>query len=83
MNLKTWRIDQTLTLDSLARELGITGVNPGRTLQRIENGESSADADLIADISKRTQGAVTAVDMQAVRLAYLEKTGRRRAEAVA
>lgn len=74
MFLRDWRLSRDKTLRDLADELGIAGgVNPSRTVQRLETGEALADADMIERISIVTKGAVTAADMYAVRLAWLKE----------
>lgn len=55
--------------------LGITGVNPGGTLARIEAGSRQPDADMVERIEATTGGGVLACDMHAARLAWL-KTNR-------
>jgi len=57
----------------MARSLGIGGVNPGGTLARIEAGSRQPDADMVQRIILFTEGAVTAADMHAVRLAWLRE----------
>lgn len=71
MLLTDWRTQQKLSFAEMARALGIGGINPGATLARIERGERRPDADMIERIYVFTDGAVTAADMHAVRLAWL------------
>lgn len=52
--------------------LGITGVNPGGTLARIEAGSRQPDADMVERIDRFTDSAVSATDMHRVRLAWLK-----------
>ncbi len=56
----------------MARGLGISGVNPGGTLARIEAGARQPDADMIERIETFTDGAVAAADMHRVRLDWLK-----------
>ncbi len=76
MNLKTWRCAQTMTLTAAAGEIGISGANPARTLQRFEEGSQRPDAPLVEAIAKLTDGAVTAQDMHETRLDWLRANGR-------
>jgi transcriptional regulator with XRE-family HTH domain len=78
MDLKTWRVENKLTLADLAARLGLTGPNPGRNLQRIEMGENRPDADLIAAIERFTDGAVDAAAMNETRLAWLKSNDKAR-----
>lgn len=78
MDFRAWRVAHKVTLLKAARALGFDGQNPARTLHRIESGEAAADADLAADIARYTRGEVTGNDLQAARLHYLEKNGKRR-----
>lgn len=71
MLLTDWRTQQKLSFAEMARALGIGGINPGATLARIERGERRPDADMVERIYIFTDGAVTAADMHAVRLAWL------------
>lgn len=73
MMLQDWIAREGLTVTAAARRLGIGGVNPGRTLDRIISGERQPDADMVARIELVTDGAVTAQDMHAVRLAWLRE----------
>jgi transcriptional regulator with XRE-family HTH domain len=75
MMLSTLIIENGLTVAAAARRFGISGVNPGRTLDRIMSGERQPDADMISRIIEITAGAVTAADMHATRLDWL-KTNR-------
>lgn len=61
-----------MSLAETARALGITGVNPGGTLARIEVGSRQPDADMIERIGRLTEGSVTPEDMHAVRLDWLK-----------
>ena len=60
-----------LSIAHVARHVGLSGVNPGGTLRRIEHGSRLPDADMIARIEAYTRGAVTAGDMHATRLDWL------------
>lgn len=71
--LKTWRIQSGKSQGECAMALGMRG--GARTFQRIESGESSADADMVERISAMTGGEVSAVDMHETRLSWL-KTNR-------
>lgn len=75
MSLREWRLVRKLGLAETARALGISGVNPGGTLARIEVGSRQPDADMIERIVILTGGAVSADDMHSVRLGWL-KTNR-------
>lgn len=72
MRLLEWRTDRGQSCTQTARALGISGINPGGTLARIENGSRQPDADMVERIVALTDGAVTAADMHAVRLAWLK-----------
>lgn len=72
MLLRDWRIRNELGLATLARQLGICGVNPGGTLARIEMGSRQPDADMVERIVRETRGEVDARDMHAVRLLWLK-----------
>lgn len=65
--LRDWRDKQKLSVTEVARRLGVHLT----TVARIENGETSTDADMVARIEVLTGGAVTAADMHATRLAWL------------
>ncbi len=73
MRLRDWRLARKAGLAETARALGITGVNPGGTLARIEAGSRQPDADMIERIDIFTNGMVQAADMHAVRLAWLKQ----------
>lgn len=70
MNLSDWRKSNSATLSQTAAMLGLTGMNPARTLQRVERGERMPSAVMIEAIESVTQGAVTAQDLYEVRLAW-------------
>lgn len=70
MNLSDWRKSNSATLSQTALMLGLTGMNPARTLQRVERGERMPSAVMIEAIESVTQGAVTAQDLYEVRLAW-------------
>lgn len=72
MQLKAWRSERVQGIAQTARALGISGINPGGTLARIENGSRQPDADMVERIVALTDGVVTAADMHAVRLAWLK-----------
>lgn len=69
--LKNWRTSQRKSQGECALALGMRG--GARSFQRIETGESSADADVVELIAILTDGAVTAADMHEVRLAWLRE----------
>lgn len=71
MLLRTWREEKGFSLARAAAELGVEGRNPAQNLLRWETGESRPDADMVHRIEVRTCGAVTALDMHATRLAFL------------
>lgn len=66
--LRDWRNDQGWSATEVARRLGVHLT----TIARIENGETSTDADMVARIEALTGGLVTAADMHATRLAWLK-----------
>lgn len=70
MNLSDWRKSNSATLSQTAAMLGLTGMNPARTLQRVERGERMPSAVMIEAIESATKGAVTAQDLYEVRLAW-------------
>lgn len=76
MDLRTWRSRENLTLRQLAEKLGIVGRNPAAQMQRYESGQSRLEADLVERICALTGGAVTALDHQRSRLAWLRANGR-------
>lgn len=67
--LRDWRIGQGLSLTEVARRIGVHLT----TLARMEQGETSTDANMVARIEVLTGGAVTAADMHATRLAWLRE----------
>jgi hypothetical protein len=69
--LKQWRSSQGKSQGECALVLGMRG--GARSFQRIETGESSADADTIDRIVRMTGGAVTVKDMHDIRLAWLRQ----------
>jgi DNA-binding transcriptional regulator YdaS (Cro superfamily) len=71
MKLIDWITAEKMSVAAAARAIGILGVNPGRTLDRIATGERQPDADMVARIERLTCGAVTAADMHATRLDWL------------
>lgn len=73
MLLRDWRLQKGYGIAAAARMLGISGVNPGGTLGRIEAGCRQPDADMVERIERLTDGAVTAADMHSVRLAWLKE----------
>jgi len=70
MKLSQWRKQHQKTLADVAGSVGISGANPGRSLQRYESGERVAPAIVIDAIEIATGGQVTAKDMHDVRLAW-------------
>lgn len=60
-DLKTWRIERSLTQSDVAASIGTT--TP--TVSRIEAGEQWPGAELMARIERITDGAVTASDILA------------------
>lgn len=73
MKLFDWRTANQLTLSAMAARLGLQGVNPGRTLHRIETGEREARADLAARIVAATGGEVGPSDLLATRMEWLNR----------
>lgn len=78
-DLRSWRQGQSQSLDKLGETLGLGGQNRARTIQRIETGESQADADLAEAIQRVTEGVVTPLDLHTTRLAWLKSNGKARA----
>ncbi|WP_185983001.1 helix-turn-helix domain-containing protein [Aureimonas mangrovi] len=76
VDLSTWRITAGKNLREIAEALGIGGANPGRTLQRYENGSRACPLDLAVAIQTLTEGAVTPGSMAATRAAYLRDHGQ-------
>lgn len=70
MKLSDWRKQHQKTLADIAGVVGISGANPGRSLQRYESGERIAPAIVVAAIEDATGGQVSAKDMHDVRLAW-------------
>lgn len=70
MNLRDWRLTHGVTLATAASALGLVG--GARSVHRLESGENNSDADMVERIARLTDGAVTAADMHAVRLAWLK-----------
>jgi transcriptional regulator with XRE-family HTH domain len=68
MELRIWRQQQNLTMAICGQRIGL---RDGRSFQRYETGENQPDADMVARIIFVTDGAVTAADMYATRLAWL------------
>ena len=68
--LKEWRIESGMTQAECAKALGLLG--GARSFQRIEVGETGADADMVERIRLLTSGAVTPNDMHAIRLDWLK-----------
>lgn len=73
MRLKEWIISEKLSVAAAARRFGISGVNPGRTLDRIMSGSRQPDADMVARILQATNGEVSASDMHNARLDWLRE----------
>ena len=81
MQLRTWRIEQGLTLRQLGQRMGEKrqlrsgerAVRPYhfRTVHRYEIGETEVPAEVRQDIIDATDGAVQPNDMHATRMAYL------------
>lgn len=69
--LKLWRTSQGKSQGECALMLGMRG--GARSFQRIETGESSADADVVERIERMTGLQVTASDMHRIRLAWLRE----------
>jgi transcriptional regulator with XRE-family HTH domain len=78
MKLADYRKQKNLTVSALARELGMTGKNPARTLDRLEKGERGADAETMQHIHDFTSGDVTPQDMVDTRLEWLRANGLER-----
>lgn len=66
--LRIFRTAKGFTLGEAASLLGVHKT----TVLRIETGELQPDADMIERIEKLSEGAVTAADMHATRLAWLK-----------
>ena len=71
MNLREWRIQNELTLEELAKKLGLS--RSSRTLARIELGENGFDSDFVELIEIVTKDMVTVGDMHKTRLAWLRE----------
>lgn len=80
--LKTWRIENGLTLAQAADRLGLIGAGAATAYQRYETGRHRADADLVEKIAAMTAGIVGPSEMHAIRLRYLREAGRIPAEDV-
>lgn len=70
MNLRDWRKENGLSVEEVARRLGID--RTPRTLLRIEAGEVKVDADLAAMIVELTGDLVTLQDLHETRLSWLQ-----------
>ena len=75
LTLSEWRADHDLSLGDFAAQLGLGGVNPGRTLQRYERGERPCPLDLAIRIEALTGGAVRVASFDSARRAYLDGLG--------
>ena len=71
VRLADWRRQEKLTLKEVAGRLEIAGVNPSRTVQRMETGESWPDAPMLAAIFRMTGGRVTPWTMANTRMEFL------------
>jgi hypothetical protein len=71
MDIRAWRLSQSLTLQELAVKLAIGGANAARTAQRYESGESPCPADVVERARVISGGVVTPNDFHDVRLAFL------------
>lgn len=78
MQLKDWRVEKGWSQGQLGAALGFGLESQWSQAERIENGKIKVDADLVAAIERLTNGMVTAADMHATRLAWLESSGRAR-----
>ena len=74
--LGTWREQQGFTLKQAGEHFGFGGRNPARTYQRIESGETAADAITAERVVRLTGGVVTVQDLHETRLAWLRARGR-------
>lgn len=72
MHLSDWRKERNLSTLEVARMLGLTGDRDGSSVWNWETGRSRPDADVVHRLERLTDGAVTAADMHAVRLAWLK-----------
>ncbi len=77
--LRDWRLAKNLTLADVADDLGITGVKPGRTVQRFETGERAISLEIALDIERITNGEVTPADMDAARQDWLARNPKAKA----
>lgn len=59
MSPEEWRTGRKLSQDALAKLLGLSGQNPGRTWQRWERGERQPPLSIIAKVETLSDGKVT------------------------
>ena len=67
MSPKDWRIANSLTLDALARQLGVGGVNPAGTYRRWEAGIAACPIEIVVAVERMSGGDVTAADWLAAK----------------
>ena len=67
MSPREWRAGKHLSLETLARLLGVEGRNPGRTFQRWEDGLLQPPLRVIAKLEVLSDGAVTTQSWIAVK----------------
>ena len=68
MELSEWRKAKKISFDECAALFGITGKNPGRTLQRYETGENKPKSEMMLRIETATEGKVTVGDQLKTRM---------------
>lgn len=65
-----WREKAGLSQESVARCIGLAGINPARTWSRYERGERQPRADVIAAVERLSRGKVTASSWAQAREAH-------------
>lgn len=70
MTPSEWRHSLDLSLAALARELGVAGTNPARTLHRWEIGERVPPLSVMLEIERRSEGRVSISSWSQVRDAH-------------
>ena len=76
--LRKWRTGRGWTQAEMAAQLGMFGVNPASTYQKIEIGKHWPDAQRLDAIVRITGGAVTVEDLHRARLDFLEQASHDR-----
>lgn len=73
MHLSIWRKENNLSTFDVAKMLDLAGDRDGSSVWNWETGRSRPDADIVHRLGRITDGAVTACDMHAIRLAWLRR----------